>query len=97
MSLTTLEDGTLRFDYVLNFHPCSNCGCCSITLFEQGGAKHAREFKRGKTTGGGICNTCGKRVEKCDVDTVPSMTMLLDIWNSENPLKDLKLEATVKV
>ena len=84
MSITDLEDGTLRFDYVLDFNPCSNCGCCSITLFEQGGAKFAREFKRGKTTGGGFCNSCGKRIERDDVEPVPSMTTLLNIWNEGN-------------
>lgn len=85
LSLTTLSDGTIRFDYVLDFHPCSECGCCSITLFEQGGHIHPREHKKGKTKGGGFCNNCQKRVEKEGIEAVPSMTVLLLIWNAANP------------
>lgn len=84
MSIEENEDGTFRFEYSLDVVPCSICGSTSVTLFEDGGAKTMNEHRRGKTVGGGKCNRCNNMIISNTVDPVPSMTMLLDIWNSGN-------------
>lgn len=83
MAITENEDGTLRFDYELNVIPCSNCGSICIILYENGGLT-AHAHRRQPASGGGICKGCSKIVVKTDLPMVPSMSMLLDVWNAGN-------------
>jgi hypothetical protein len=62
-----------RFEYRLHIKPCS-CGSTDITLFE--------EVYDKVTFGGGICNHCNHAIA-LNVPKVPSMHMLLDVWNNE--------------
>jgi len=86
MAITEMPNGNLRFDYELCLHPCCKCGCSTITLYENGG-KTAREHRKGTTSGGGICTQCNHTVLVDKIPPVPSMTMLLEIWNTHNPIK----------
>jgi hypothetical protein len=83
MSITENADGTFRFDYELNVVPCKNCGGTDIILYEEGGTSlHAH--RREPAKGGGICKKCSHNVVREGLPLVPSMSMLLDIWNNAN-------------
>ena len=77
MSIFELGDGSKIYTYDLELLPCSRCGSNSITLFEN--ETHDR--------GGGWCTKCLYEVNK-EIPKVPSMHMLLDIWNAG--VKDVK-------
>jgi len=74
MPIRTKEDGTLSYEFDLFMNPCPQCFSTNITLFENGGKK--------TTKGGGICNNCFFKVEIEGIPGVPSMMMLLDVWNA---------------
>lgn len=73
--IVTNDDGSLSYEYNLTINPCPKCGATNIVLFENGGRKI--------TTGGARCNndTCDFEIIENNIPGVPSMSMLLDIWN----------------
>jgi len=83
MSVEQRKDGSFRFSYDLNIVPCRWCDSTDVTLYEDGG-KSEHEHKKGTTEGGGICKFCGHTVHVVGIPPVPSMSMLLEIWNSSN-------------
>jgi len=84
MAIERNYDGTFRFNYHLKVVPCKFCRSTEIDLYESGGQTHPDEHKKGPTEGGGICKFCGHTVHVGGIPTVPSMTMLLEIWNQHN-------------
>lgn len=83
MSIEQNRDGTFRFIYNLKVERCRWCDGTDIDLFENGGMT-PDEHKKGTTEGGGICKQCGHTVMEQGIEPVPSMSMLLDIWNFHN-------------
>ena len=83
MSIDQNRDGTFRFSYDLDVVPCKICRSTEIKLYENG-SKTPNEHKKGPTEGGGICKICGNTVHVEGIPPVPSMSMLLEVWNTHN-------------
>lgn len=85
MTIEQNRNGTFRFSYDLKVVPCKYCKSTDVTLYEDGG-KTPNEHKKGPTEGGGICKVCGHTVLIEGIPPVPSMHMLLELWNNHNLL-----------
>ena len=72
-----MENGVIVYQYELYVRPCPCCGGTSITLFEEAQPPYGRKSLKG----GGTCKLCGHTKAKSPIPSVPSVNMLLDIWN----------------
>lgn len=76
MGIKNLNNGLIQYSYDLYVKPCPECAGTNILLYENGKGKKSFE-------GGGMCKDCGHTIEIKKVPDVPSMNMLLDIWNNQ--------------
>lgn len=76
MGIENLDNGMIQYSYDLYVKPCPICNGTNILLYENG--KNKKSFN-----GGGMCKTCFHKVEQSKVPDVPSMNMLLEIWNNQ--------------
>jgi hypothetical protein len=76
MGMFKNSDGTFTYTYELYVKPCPVCHGTKIQLYEIG--KDKKSLK-----GGARCATCLHYVEANKVPDVPSMNMLLEIWNNQ--------------
>ena len=83
MSIKQQEDGKYIFGYDLNVVPCKFCRSTDLKLYEVGG-NTPDEHKKGPAEGGAICKWCLNKVHSTNLPPVPSMSILLDLWNEHN-------------
>ncbi len=83
MSIKQREDGRHIFSYDLTVVPCKYCRSTDLELYEVGGMT-MHEHKKGPAEGGAICKCCLSKVHSTNLPPVPSMSILLELWNEHN-------------